>query len=196
MAVNGQTPGTTPLDPDEAEGLLPSHITTKGQLDEWESENILEGERWAHRRGKKEILDEKFVRELHKRMFGKTWKWAGTFRKTEKSVGIAPENISVRLHNLLEDTKTQLEQKVAPLDEIAAKFHHLLVSIHPFPNGTGRHARLMTDLLLTANGSEPFSWGKGDLVHPGKVRNNYLAALRAADKGDYQPLIDFVRSGQ
>jgi len=188
--------GATPLDPDESAGLVPGHIATREQLDEWEADNILAGERWAARAaGRRAILDDAFVRELHRRMFDRTWKWAGTYRATEKNIGVAPERIAVELRNLLEDTKARLSGKVAPLDEIGARFHHRLVSIHPFANGNGRHARLMTDLLLAANGAAPFTWGQGDLVHAGEVRERYLAALRAADARDFAPLIAFVRSG-
>ena len=187
--------GTTPLDADEAAGLLPGHITTREQLDEWEAENILEGERWA--RGparRRDPLDDAFLRELHRRMFGRTWRWAGTFRKTEKNIGIAPNRIAEEVRKLIEDTGAQLAAKVAPLDEVAARFHHRLVSIHPFPNGNGRHARLLTDLVLEANGAAPFSWGRSDLEHAGMARERYLAALRAADARDIAPLIAFVRS--
>ena len=188
--------GATPLDPDESAGLVPGHIATREQLDEWEADNILAGERWAARAaGRRAILDDAFVRELHRRMFDRTWKWAGTYRATEKNIGVAPERIAVELRNLLEDTKARLSGKVAPLDEIGARFHHRLVSIHPFANGNGRHARLMTDLLLAANGAAPFTWGQGDLVRAGEVRERYLAALRAADARDFAPLIAFVRSG-
>ena len=194
MAINEHAPGATPLDPDEVEGLIPSHITTREQLNEWEAENILAGERWARSRRKKDILDETFVRDLHKRMFGKTWKWAGKFRKTEKNIGVAPEHIAEQLRNLLEDTREKLKHHVEPIEEIATKFHHRLVSIHPFANGNGRHARLITDLLLSGNGLEPFTWSEGDLVHAGETRDKYLAALRAADRGDYSLLLDFVKS--
>jgi len=188
--------GATPLDPDESAGLVPGHIATREQLDEWEADNILAGERWAARAaGRRAILDDAFVRELHRRMFDRTWKWAGTYRATEKNIGVAPERIAVEVRNLLEDTTARLSGKVAPLDEIGARFHHRLVSIHPFANGNGRHARLMTDLLLAANGAAPFTWGQGDLVHAGEVRERYLAALRAADARDFAPLIAFVRSG-
>ena len=196
MAIIGHAPGATPLDPDEVDGLIPSHITTKEQLNEYEAENILEGDHWAQGRKRANILDEKFVRDLHKRMFGKTWKWAGQFRRTEKNIGVAPENIAVELRKLLEDTKVQLEHKGASIDEIAARFHHRLVSIHPFANGNGRHSRLITDLLLSANGSQPFIWGAGDLVHEGEARDRYLAALLAADRKDYKPLLAFVKSGK
>jgi Fic-DOC domain mobile mystery protein B len=188
--------GATPLDPDESVGLLPGHIATREQLDEWEAENILAGERWA--RGatrRRDLLDDAFLRELHRRMFDATWKWAGAYRATEKNIGIAPARIAEEVRKLVQDTKAQLAGRVAPLDEIAARFHHRLVWIHPFPNGNGRHARLLTDLILAANGAEPFTWGRGDLEHPGEARERYLAALRSADARDLSPLLAFVRSG-
>lgn len=188
--------GATPLDPDESAGLVPGHIATREQLDEWEAENILAGERWAAGAAKRrEILDDAFLRELHRQMFERTWKWAGSYRASGKNIGIAPERVAEEVRKLLEDTKAQLAGKVAPTDEIAARFHHRLVSIHPFPNGNGRHARLLTDLLLAANGAEPFPWGRGDLEHAGEARERYLAALRAADARDFAPLLAFVRSG-
>jgi Fic-DOC domain mobile mystery protein B len=188
-------PGTTPLDPDESAGLLPGHIATREQLDEWEAENILEGQRWAADAAKRrDILDDAFLRELHRRMFGRTWKWAGTYRSTEKNIGVAPARIAEEVRQLLENTRAQIAAEVAPIDEVAARFHHRLVWIHPFANGNGRHARLMTDLLLAANGAEPFTWGRGDLEHAGEARARYLAALRAADARDFAPLLAFVRS--
>lgn len=188
--------GATPLDPDESAGLLPDHIATREQLDEWEAENILAGERWAKSAARRrDLLDDAFLRELHRRMFGATWKWAGAYRAAEKNIGIAPARIAEEVRKLVEDTKAQLAGRVAPLDEIAARFHHRLVWIHPFPNGNGRHARLLTDLILAANGAEPFTWGRGDLEHAGEARERYLAALRAADARDFSPLLAFVRSG-
>jgi len=188
--------GATPLDPDESAGLVPGHIATREQLDEWEAENILAGERWAAGALKRrEILDDAFLRELHRQMFERTWKWAGSYRASEKNIGIAPERVAEEMRKLLEDTKAQLAGKAAPTDGVAARFHHRLVSIHPFPNGNGRHARLLTDLLLAAKGAEPFTWGRGDLEHAGEARERYLAALRAADARDFAPLLAFVRSG-
>lgn len=186
--------GATPLDPDESAGLLPGHIATREQLDEWEAENILEGQRWAVSAAKRrDILDDAFLRELHRRMFGRTWNWAGTYRTTEKNIGVAPARIAEEVRQLLENTRAQIAAKVEPIDEVAARFHHRLVWIHPFPNGNGRHGRLLTDLLLAANGAEPFSWGQGDLEHAGEARERYLAALRAADARDFSPLLAFVR---
>lgn len=189
-------PGATPLDPDDAAGLIPSHIATQGQLNEWEFQNVAEGRAWALSRKRKELLTADFARELHRRMFGKTWKWAGNFRKKETNPGIDPKNISVELKKLFDDVAYQIEQNSMPLDEIGARFHHRLTQIHPFPNGNGRHARLMTDILLKLNGTEPFDWGKSDLVAAGEVRDRYIAALRAADSRDHSLLQEFVRSGR
>ena len=196
MAINfDYAPGATPLDPDEAAGLIPSHIANHAQLNEWEMVNILEGEHWAFSRKHKNMLDSDFVCRLHKRMFGDTWRWAGTFRTTEKNIGIDPIQIPLALHNLCEDVKTQLEYKSYPPDEIAARFSHRLVAIHPFANGNGRLSRTIADLLLVQHGAARFTWGAGaNLVAEGDVRQHYLDALRAADERDYGRLLAFVRS--
>ena len=188
-------PGATPLDPDEAAGLIPSHITTHGQLNEWELVNIVEGERWAFSRKGKNLLSIEFLRRLHQRMFGDTWRWAGTFRSTEKNIGIDPARIQPALLDLFKDVAAQLEHQSYSLDEIAARFSHRLVSIHPFANGNGRLSRTMADLLLVHYGAGRFSWGAGtNLVAESDTRQGYLAALRAADARDYAPLLAFVRA--
>lgn len=185
----------TPLTPAEKLGLIPSYITTRGELNEAEQANILKAQTWAaNRRGKRNILDESFLRQLHRRMFADVWKWAGKIRTTERNLGVLPYLIPIELHQLLEDTKVQIELETYRPDEIACRFHHRLVSIHPFPNGNGRHSRLATDLFLDQLGQPPFTWGAGDLTHPGHTRKNYIAALRAADNHDMAPLLNFVRS--
>lgn len=187
-------PGATPLDPDEIEGLIPRHITLKRELDEYEQANILAAQAWVEKRVIKNLLSEEYIRKLHKRMLNKTWKWAGTFRKTEKSIGVDPSQISVNLRDLLEDVKCWREFNTFPVDEQAARLHHRLVLIHPFPNGNGRHARLFTDAFLRSCGAEPFSWGRINLVNASATRTMYIAALRAADQRDYLPLLAFVRT--
>ena len=187
-------PGSTPLDPDELDGLVPTHITQRGELDEWEAQNILKAAAWLHGRDKLDVLKPAFVCALHKRMFDDTWKWAGTFRKNEKNLGVAPAQIAVRTRDLCDDVKAQLAHGGVPLDEIVAMFHHRLVSIHPFANGNGRHARMITDLLLRLNGAQAFTWGGTDLNDQNAVRDRYIAALRAADGKNYTLLFEFVRS--
>ncbi|MBI1891358.1 MAG: mobile mystery protein B [Burkholderiales bacterium] len=187
-------PGATPLDPDEIAGLKPKHISNHGQLNEWELANIVQAESWAFSRRHPDLPSIDFVCSLHKRMFGDTWRWAGKFRTTEKNIGIDPARISAALHDLCEDVKAQLEFQSYPMDEIAARFSHRLVSIHPFANGNGRLSRTIADLLLVRHGAERFTWGAGNLIEEGEVRQQYLVALRAADAKDYGPLLLFVRS--
>lgn len=186
--------GATPLTAEDLAGLIPSHITTRGQLNEWEHVNVGKGEDWAFAKKQENMLSIDFMWRLHKEMFGDTWKWAGATRLRETNLGIAPESIEIEAKTLCENVKVQIEHKVWTVDEIAARFHHLLVKIHPFPNGNGRFSRTMADLLLAYNGAERFTWGDGDLIDDGEVRKRYILALRAADGKDYGPLFGFVRS--
>jgi Fic-DOC domain mobile mystery protein B len=192
-------PGQTPLDPDESAQLIPTHLTTQGDLDEWEQTNILEARGWLdgqlRRRRPPDVLSEGFSRTLHRRMFDQTWQWAGQFRTSDKNIGCPWQQVPMRLRQLLDNTAFQLSiEPPLPLDDMAARFHHALVLVHPFPNGNGRHARLMTDALLRARRAEPFSWGSRNLVGVGEARTRYIQALRAADQGDFEPLRVFVRS--
>ena len=195
MAVALQyEPGQTALDADERAQLIPRHITTQAQLNEWEQANIVEALKWLKRGRHPGVLTEKFCRELHKRMFGKTWKWAGTFRQSDKNIGCDWRQVPTRLRQLLDNAEFWVQERVFPPDEIAVRFHHQLVLVHAFPNGNGRHSRLMTDSLLFQMGGHPFSWGQGaDLVGVGDVRDLYLDALRAADAGNITKLTEFVR---
>ncbi len=188
--------GATPLDPDEAAGLVPAHISTQGDLNAWEQVNIAQGDRWAVRQKKRDLLDEGFIRDLHRKMFDKTWKWAGTFRKSNKNIGVDWTQIAVKLRNLLDNTQYQIENRVFDNDEIAVRFHHQLVWIHAFPNGNGRHARLTADLLAMRLSRPRLTWGRSEasIESVGELRNRYLTALRAADQGQPLDLIAFARS--
>jgi Fic-DOC domain mobile mystery protein B len=183
----------TPLTEEEREGLIPSYITLRNELNEAEQANILEAREWAFRR-RRDVLEERFLNRLHERMYGNVWRWAGDFRTSGKNIGVDAYRIPTELRELLDDCRYWIEHGTYDSDEIAARFHHRLASIHPYPNGNGRHARLATDLLLRSMGREPFSWGGGKLVAQGDVRSRYIAALQAADKHDIEPLLQFVRS--
>lgn len=186
--------GATPLDPDEMGGLMHKHVTTLGQLNQLEQGNIQSGLQWLGSIRNKDILDEQFVRKLHKRLFGDVWKWAGKFRTTNKNIGVDWENISVELRTLLDDVKYWIENNTYLPKEIAVRFHHRLVKIHPFPNGNGRHARIIADALLTKVMDEPpISWAdKEDLQSIEDRRNEYISALKEADNENYDPLFDFA----
>jgi Fic-DOC domain mobile mystery protein B len=186
--------GATPLDPDEARGLVPAHIATQADLNAWEEANILQGARWASRQRRRELLDEGFVRDLHRKMFDRTWAWAGTFRSSNKNIGVDWTQVSVRLRDLLDNTRYQVEHRSTAPDEMAVSFHHRLVTIHAFPNGNGRHARLMADELVLRLARGRFTWGSNSLAGSGDPRTRYLDALRAADAGDAAPLLRFARS--
>lgn len=191
--MNGGEPnGSTPLGPDESEGLIPEHITTREELNEWETANILEAEGWAFARARSDVLSITFVKRLHAMMFGRTWTWAGEFRHSEKNIGIPWEQIPIALRDLSDNVEYWIDHETYGLDEIAVRFHHRLTQIHPFPNGNGRHARLITDLMLTTNGARRFAWGRGDLNRRGDVRARYISALRAADDLVFDPLRDFL----
>ena len=190
------TPGATPLDPDEAEGLLPSHITTQDDLNAWEQLNIAGAETWAMSRRRRlaaTVLTCEFAEELHRRMFDRTWTWAGTYRRTGKNIGVPANQVRVALRQRLADAAFWRAEEVYELDEIAARLHYQLVLVHPWPNGNGRWARMMADTLLHAEGQPRFSWGGGDLMRATSARTDYLAALRAADLGNLAPILAFVR---
>lgn len=185
--------GATPLDPDEMEGLRFKHITTRGELDELEQVNIESGLIWLSRQ-RQDVLTDNFAVNLHKRLFGEVWSWAGTLRRTEKNIGIDPLHIGVELRTLMGDARYWAEHHSYDPVEAAARLHHRMVFIHPFPNGNGRHARIMADTILTqVYGKEPIDWAGGhDLQKMNDRRTMYITALRAADRGDFAPLLTFT----
>jgi len=187
--------GATPLDPDEAEGLRLTHITTREELNLFEAENIRAGMEWAWRSRRKDLVSESFIRRLHKQMFGHVWRWAGEFRKSNKNIGVSREMIGIELRHLCEDVNYWIEHETFGSDEIALRFHHRLVAIHPFANGNGRHARMISDLILEKKlGAIRFSWGGEEIAEANDCRQQYILALQAADRGEYEPLLAFVRS--
>jgi Fic-DOC domain mobile mystery protein B len=187
--------GATPINPDEADGLLLTHITTKAELDRWEQDNINQALAWVEKHKPKDVLNEPFMKVLHRRMFCNVWKWAGTFRRSDKNIGVPWYNIGIELKKLCDDVKYWIENKIFSEDETAARFHHRLVSIHLFPNGNGRHARLIADILLeNILNRPPFTWGSANLVKSGADRKRYIESLIAADRGEYKKLLEFVRS--
>jgi Fic-DOC domain mobile mystery protein B len=183
----------TPLEAEEREQLIPTYITNRAELNEVEQIGIADADRWAFARKRGNVLDEDFLTALHRRMFGEVWRWAGTFRASERNIGVDPLQIGVQLRQLVGDVRYWIEHGTYSPDEIAARFHHKLVWIHPFPNGNGRHARLAADLLVVRLGGTRFTWGSVNLVVAAETRRRYVQALRAADRHDIAPLLAFVR---
>ncbi len=193
----GQAEGATPLDPDDAAGLKPSWVNTRADLNRAEQDNIIKARQWSARRrwSPPALLTPDMLATIHRRMFEDVWTWAGTWRARLTNIGVDPYLIQVQLRDLCADVLAQTGDRSCPwpADEIAARFHHRLVVIHAFPNGNGRHGRLVTDLLLGTLARPPFTWG--ETIQPAADgRRNYLNALRQADTvGDYTALLNFAR---
>ena len=190
--MNREPEGATPLSEDEKDQLVPGHLVNREQLNEWEQRNILEAEQWAFSQRRKRVLSADFVRALHRRMFDRTWKWAGSFRTTDKNIGVPAHQIPTALRNGLDDAEYWLENEIFPIPEAAVRLHHRLVSVHPFPDGNGRHARLAADVLLFNLNQLRLDWGGTGLDSSGPKREEYITALKAADAGDFNPLLQFL----
>jgi len=189
--------GQTPLSEEEKDGLKIHSITTREELDEFEQLNIEKAIQWTFGKNLKaeQLLSEKFIKDLHRRMYGDVWKWAGTFRKSEKNLGIKSYLIPVQLKQLLDDTIFWSKNNSYPPAELAIRFKHQLVSIHCFPNGNGRHSRLMADLIMEKLFQQSFfTWGSNSLIKANETRKNYINAVKNADNYDIQPLITFANS--
>jgi Fic-DOC domain mobile mystery protein B len=188
--------GQTPLDPEQINGLKIKTISTQQQLNEFEQTNINEALKWLNTKRKiNEVLSEQFLIQVHKRMLGMVWKWAGNFRVTETNIGIEWTKIPIELRLLIDDTKYWVEHQTYDPEQIAIRFKHRLVSIHCFPNGNGRHSRIMADLIAKhVFELEKFSWGQSSLLASSEQRKLYLKALQKADMGDYDALLEFARS--
>lgn len=189
-------PGATPLDPDAAAGLLPA-LTTQAELNEFEAVNILKARRWAmssRSQLRRDYPTDFGLRNLHQRMFDETWKWAGTYRTTDKNLGVPAYQIGEQVRNLCANVRAQVEYQAYPWPELAVRLHRDLVWIHPFENGNGRHARLAADFLLLYHQQPPLTWGQSTLVADDDTRQEYLVALREADGGDYSRLLRFAQS--
>jgi Fic-DOC domain mobile mystery protein B len=189
--------GQTPLDDEEKDGLLISTISNRGELDEFEQQNIELAIIWTISRSFKPayIFSEEFIKLLHKKMYSTVWRWAGKFRNSNKNLGIDHWQIPIQLKYLLDDAIYWYENNTYPPDEIALRFKHRLVSVHCFPNGNGRHSRLIADVIITnLYGKSVFTWGASNLSNENNVRTFYLKALKSADMNNYKPLIEFARS--
>ncbi len=189
--------GQTPIDENEKEGLLIQSITTHGELDEHEQLNIEKAIEWIIQTkiNPDKILTEEFIKKIHEKMFSDIWKWAGKFRKSEKNIGVEWIKIGVELKYLLDDTKYWIDNKTYSPDEIAIRFKHRLVNIHCFPKGNGRHSRIMADIIIESIfNKEIFTWNHSNMLKPHRTRKKYIAAIKAGDKGNINPLIEFARN--
>jgi Fic-DOC domain mobile mystery protein B len=183
----------TPLTAEEREQLIPSYITLRSELNEAEQINIAEASRWIFSR-RRNVLDQRFLNEIHNRMFGEVWRWAGSYRTTPRNIGVDAYRIPLDLAQIIDDARYWVDHGTFPPDEIAMRFSHRLVAIHPSPNGNGRLSRMVGDMLAVQLGRPRFTWGSESLIDANETRARYVAALRAADAHDIGPLLAFARS--
>ncbi len=186
--------GQTALSADDSAELIPTYISTRGELFDAEQRNIADALLRRRPPATEQLLDDKYLRDLHRAMFRQVWRWAGRYRQRETNIGVDPHQIAISVRALTGDARTWVEDRTYPPDELAIRFHHRLVAIHPFPNGNGRHGRIAADYLARGLGQEPFSWGAGHRVTTDVLRAAYLDALHHADRGDIKPLVSFARS--
>jgi len=182
---------STPLSDEERQDLKQKWAATKGELNDLEAKNIFKAQIWLLT-NKTDILNAAFLQKLLKKMFADVWKWAGKFRTSENNLGVAPYSVSSELKKLYDDAAYWIENKTYEPCEIAVRFHHRLVQVHPFPNGNGRISRIMADLILKRLNGKEFDWCVSCLLEPSEIRKNYIAALQKADNGDYSALLDFT----
>ncbi len=173
--ADGADDAATALEEDERKQLIPTYITSRAELNEAEQVNISDADGWAFSR-QRDVLDTGFLLRLHKRMLGDVWRWAGSYRTTERNIGIEAWRIPAELAQLLDDVRFWVAAETYGPDEVCIRFHHRLVAIHPFPNGNGRLARMAADLLAVRLGRPRFSWGRRELVAPASARAIYIAA--------------------
>lgn len=189
--------GQTPIDEEEKEGLKIRSISNRKELDEFEQVNIQKAVKWSlsNNFSIDKILTEDFIKLLHKIMFDEVWKWAGSYRNSNKNIGVDKFEIGIELKNLLDDARFWYSDEVFTPEEFTIRLKHRLVMIHLFPNGNGRHSRLLADIIITKVFTLPvFSWGNKNLTTISDVRSQYISALKIADEGDYSELVKFSRS--
>lgn len=192
MPLIENVPGATPID--DISDLIPTHITTRSELNEWEAANILKAVQKYLTAKKRRAIDIDWLKKVHKDMFDETWKWAGKFRKSNFNLGSDWHNIQEEMAKLIGDLNYWRTQ-TGELGEFEQSvwLHHRLVKIHPFVNGNGRHARLVADCFLYSHGHKLPIWPDKQLIDASEVRKEYITALQAADKGDYGLLESFTR---
>ena len=185
--------GHTLLPDDARAHLLQADIATQQELYAAEQLNIAAA-LLRPRPRLPTLLDDSYLRGLHKAMFCEVWAWAGQYRRLETNIGIQPALITEEVRKAVDDAGTWVEHETYEPDELAVRFHHRLVCIHPFVDGNGRHSRISADYLIAILGSSEFSWGRLSGLPIASRREQYLAALHKADSGAMNDLVEFARS--
>ena len=189
----GATPGG------DTSGLLLEHLSTTTARNAAETEAISRAyDKYVFRARRKkqgtEWLTDDFIRRVHADMLGTIWEWAGKYRQTKFNLGVDPHLIREQIKLFTEDflywNGTESTMSVI---EIAARIQHRLTNIHPFTNGNGRHARLITDIFLHSRKLPIPQWPQIQLMAQGnEIGEQYITAMKKADNGDINDLIQFI----
>lgn len=184
--------GHTLVPDDELEHLKLSYIRTRGELNAAEQAGIARVYASRRRPTLDRLLDDLYLRRLHRRMYDQVWDWAGRYRLVDTNIGIDPPQIPAAVRDLVAGAKMWFDGGDPSVE--AVRLYHRLVFIHPFVNGNGRFSRLAAHFAGRALDIEPFTWGASLGLDTTTLRRRHLEALWAADAGDLDPLIVFSRS--
>ncbi len=193
--ITDQPEGATPID--DVSGLLVD-ITTRGELNDAEGLNILTATDWIDKGRIDDLFTVQFYRELHTKMYDQVWSWAGALRSQTGQTthpGSRPEAVDLDLGRVAMEFHCEWEalNDNSHLLPFISRYHHALVLVHPFNNGNGRWSRLAADAVIQRlAGRPPLTWATDTLVVDSDERKEYIAALQAADTGDFQPLLDYI----
>lgn len=197
-AITDQPPGSTPIE--DVSGLIPD-ISTRGELNDAETLNIVNAVEWLESRQAGDPFTVRFYRNLHTRMYEEVWAWAGKLRSETgdrlRPPFSTPDQVPQDLGRVAMEFNSEWESLTEKTHIIPfiARYHHALVVVHPFNNGNGRWSRLAADAVVQRlAGQPPLHWATDDstLVVDSVERNEYLAALRDADEGDHSTLISYL----
>ena len=181
----------TPIN--DISGLIPMHIHSQKELNEWEENNIIYAVKKYLTKRKKIDITISWIKQIHKEMFDKTWEWAGVFRKNNFNLGVDYNQINIELKKLIDDIEYwKSHSNSMNWFEQSVRIHYRLVKIHPFPNGNGRHARLVSDIFLFNNNLTLPTWPTEEMIKQTQIRKEYITALKQADKGDISLLLKFT----
>lgn len=129
---------------------------------------------------------------LLKEMFEAVWRWAGKFRTENVNIGCDWHQVPLQVQGLLDDLGFRERHEPSTLVE-AVRLHHRAVQIHPFLNGNGRWARVLSNIWLIRHDHLLTEWPEETIGNRSVIRDEYIAAIKSADNGDKEPLIKLHR---
>ncbi|HBH79510.1 MAG TPA: mobile mystery protein B [Nitrospira sp.] len=186
---------------DDISGLILAHLETRAERNVAEAQAISLAydkyifEARRKKQGTRWLTDE-FIRNVHQDMLGSIWDWAGKYRRDNLNIGMDWHLIPEQVRLLCDDfLHWDAQASTMPVLEVAARLQNRLTKIHPFRNGNGRHARLMTDIFFLSRRHPLLEWPQTQLMSEGhQIRAQYITAMQDADQGDFSSLVKFFEA--